>query len=196
MPLFLIGKRDGMIGVIPPKQNPSRRLSRSPPLAAAVAFMSAAMALESCLLPMGSVAEEFEYVPDVVIVMKDKAFHIIKEGEADKNVPHPIFTLAPNMDVVLLLRNEDTVAHEFVSPLLQKVDLQLSGKATMVYTFTAAGVRVDPRQSVLLRFDVPDAGYDQFHFWCNIHGKLLDDPMRGEIFVLKEPSQKPRSLLH
>lgn len=189
MPLFLIGKRDRMIGVMPSQQDPNRRPSRSPPLAAAVAFMSAAMALESGLLPTGSAAEEFEYVPDVVIVMKDKAFHIIKEAEADRDVSHPTFTLAPRMDIVLLLRNEDTVAHEFVSPLLQKVDhLQLSGKATMVYTFTAAGVRVDPRQSVLLRFDVPDAGYDQFHFWCNIHGKLLEDPMRGEIFILKESS--------
>jgi hypothetical protein len=69
------------------------------------------------------------------------------------------------------------------------VDLQISGKATMVYTLTAAGVRVDPRESVALRFDVPDAGYDQFHFWCNVHGKLLDDSMRGEIFIVEESSK-------
>ena len=190
-----------------PDEHPNRRPLRSPPLgayptltfllrrtampdrlqAAAAALMSMAMAL-GWGLPTTSVAEELEYVPDVVIVMKDKTFHISKGAERDKNLPYPTFSLAPRMDVVLLLRNEDTVAHEFVSPLLQKVDLQLSGKATMVYTFTAAGVRVDPRESVLLRFDVPDAGYDQFHFWCNIHGKLLGDPMRGEIFILKESS--------
>ena len=178
---------DRKIGVTQSKGDSNRRLSQSPPLAAAAVLMGMTMALESGL-PTASVAEEFEYVPDVVIVMKDKAFHIIKEAERAKRLPNPTFTLTPGMDIVLLLRNEDAVAHEFVSPLLQKVDLQLSGKATMVYTFTAAGVRVDPRQSVLLRFDVPDAGYDQFHFWCDIHGKLLDDPMRGEIFILKESS--------
>lgn len=176
-----------MIGVTQPQKDPNRRLSQSPPLIVALTLMSMTMALESGL-PTASVAEEFEYVPDVVIVMKDKVFHIIMEAERAKHLPNPTFTLAPGMDIVLLLRNEDAVAHEFVSPLLQKVDLQLSGKATMVYTFTAAGVRVEPRQSVLLRFDVPDAGYDQFHFWCDIHGKLLDDPMRGEIFILKESS--------
>ena len=45
------------------------------------------------------------------------------------------------MDIVILLRNEDEVAHEFVSPLLMKAeDLQISGRATLVYTLTAFGV--------------------------------------------------------
>ena len=98
---------------------------------------------------------------------------------------NPAFSLPVGRDLVVLLRNEDNVAHEFVSPLLMKVDdLQLSGRATLIYTLTAVGVRVESRDSVLLRFDIPDAGFDQFHFWCNIHGKLLDDTMRGEIFIL------------
>jgi hypothetical protein len=89
------------------------------------------------------------------------------------------------MDLVILLRNEDDVAHEFVSPLLLKAeDLEISGRATIVYTLTAFGVRVDPRDSVTLRFSIPEASFDRFHFWCNIHGKLLGDPMRGEIFIL------------
>lgn len=131
-------------------------------------------------------ADEPQYVPDVVVVMKDKMYHVIQGTGPDKTLPSPAFSLAPGRDVVLQIRNEDGVAHEFVSPLLQKVDLQISGRATMVYTHLAAGVRVDPHESVLLRFDVPDSGFDQFHFWCNIHGKLFGDRMRGEIFILKE----------
>ena len=132
-----------------------------------------------------STAEEFLYDPDVVLVMKDKGFHVIKGEQSENLLPNPAFSLPVGRDLVVLLRNEDEVAHEFVSPLLLKVDdLQLSGRATLVYTLTAVGVRVEPRDSVLLRFDIPDAGFDQFHFWCNIHGKLLDDPMRGEIFIL------------
>ena len=132
-----------------------------------------------------SSAEEMLSDPDVVLVMKEKAFHVIKGAQPGNPLPNPAFSLKAGMDLVILLRNEDEVAHEFVSPLLMKAeDLQISGRATIVYTLTAFGVRVEPRDSVTLRFDVPDASFDRFHFWCNIHGKLLDDTMRGEIFIL------------
>ena len=132
-------------------------------------------------------AEESLYDPDVVLVMKDKVFHVIKGAQPGNPSPNPAFSLPAGRDLVILLRNEDNVAHEFVSPLLLKAeDLQLSGRATLVYTITAVGVRVEPRDSVTLRFDIPDAGFDQFHFWCNIHGKFADDSMRGEIFILHE----------
>jgi hypothetical protein len=139
-----------------------------------------------------SSAEEPLYEPDVVLVMKDKYFHVIKGGQPGNPLQNPAFSLPAGRDLVILLRNEDEVAHEFVSPLLMKADdLQISGRATIVYTLTAFGVRVEPRDSVMLRFGVPDASFDRFHFWCNIHGKLLGDTMRGEIFILdaKQSSQ-------
>lgn len=168
------------------KEPLSRRLLQSLLLPAPAALMSLTVALGWGFSGV-TLAQGLEEAPDVVLIMKDKLFHILKGSELGKS--QPTFSLAPKRDVVVLLRNEDDVAHEFVSPLLQKVDLQISGKATMVYTLTAAGVRVDPRESVALRFDVPDAGYDQFHFWCNVHGKLLDDSMRGEIFIVEESSK-------
>lgn len=130
--------------------------------------------------------------PDVVLVMKDKAFQVIKSAQPGDSFSNPAFSLQAGMDLVILLRNEDEVAHEFVSPLLLKVeDLQVSGRATIVYTLTAFGVRVEPKDSVLLRFGIPDASFDRFHFWCNIHGKLLGDSMRGEIFILQaKPSSQ------
>ena len=134
-----------------------------------------------------SVAEESLYDPDVVLVMKDKYFHVIKGAQPGNPLPNPAFSLPVGRDIVIQLNNEDEVAHEFVSPLLMKAeDLQISGRATLVYTLTAFGVRVEPHDSVMLRFDIPDAGFDQFHFWCNIHGKFADDSMRGEIFILHE----------
>jgi len=136
--------------------------------------------------------EELLDEPDVVLVMKDKGFHVIKGAQPGNSLPNPAFSLQVGRDVIILLRNEDEVAHEFVSPLLMKAeDLQISGRASIVYTLTAFGVRVEPRDSVTLRFDIPDAGFDQFHFWCNIHGKLVGDNMRGEIFILDaKPSTK------
>jgi len=132
-----------------------------------------------------SSAEEPLYDPDVVLVMKDKYFHVIKGAQPGNPLQNPAFSLPAGRDLVILLRNEDEVAHEFISPLLLKAeDLQLSGRATLVYTHNAVGVRVEPRDNVTLRFEIPDAGFDKFHFWCNIHGKLLDDAMRGEIFIL------------
>ena len=130
-------------------------------------------------------AEEMLYEPDVVVVMKDKAFQVIKGGQLENSVSSPAFSLPVGMDLAILLRNEDEVAHEFVSPLLMKAeDIEISGHATIVYTLTAFGVRVEPRDRVMLRFSVPEASFDRFHFWCNLHGKLLSDTMRGEIFIL------------
>lgn len=127
-----------------------------------------------------SSAEELPYDPDVVLVMKDKVFHVIKGAQPGNPLPNPAFSLPVGRDLVILLRNEDEVAHEFVSPLLMKAeDLQISGRATIVYTLTAFGVRVEPRDSVMLRFDIPDAGFDRFHFWCNIHGNCLMTPCEG-----------------
>jgi hypothetical protein len=132
-----------------------------------------------------SSGEELPYEPDVVLVMKDKGFHVIKGAQKGNPLPNPAFSLPAGRDIVIQLRNEDEVAHEFVSPLLMKAeDLQISGRATIVYTLTAFGVRVEPKDSVMLRFDIPEAGFDKFHFWCNIHGKFVDDTMRGEIFIL------------
>jgi hypothetical protein len=139
-----------------------------------------------------SEAEDMLDDPDVVLVMKDKAFHVSKGSQPGNPLLNSAFSLRVGMDLIILLRNEDEVAHEFVSPLLMKVeDLQISGRATIVYTLTAFGVRVEPRDTAMLRFEIPAASFDRFHFWCNIHGKLLGDSMRGEIFILAAKQSSP-----
>ena len=128
-------------------------------------------------------AEEIENESDVILVIKDQAFHVVK-GKALNNTSHPSFSLSPGA-VIVELRNEDPVAHQFVSPLFNRVEFQFSGKATLVYAHTATGIRLDPKDTVILRFELPERSTGLFKFWCNVHGKIHGDVMRGEILVLK-----------
>ena len=124
--------------------------------------------------------------PDVILEIKEKAFHMIKGHAPAETSLHPAFSLSPGHDITLELRNRDRVPHEFVSPLFAKVEFQFSGKATVVYTYTANGIRIDPGDTVLLRFELPkDFSGELFKFWCNVHGKLHGDALQGEIFVVK-----------
>jgi hypothetical protein len=131
-------------------------------------------------------AEEAEYEPDVILVIKEKAFHMVKGKSAGENSLHPAFSLSAGEDIILELRNEDSLPHEFVSPLFAKVEFQFWGKATLVYTYTANGLRIDPGERVALRFELPkDFSGELFKFWCNVHGKLHGDVLQGEMFIVK-----------
>lgn len=130
--------------------------------------------------------DEREYEPDVILVIKEKAFHMVKGNASGQHSEHPAFSLSSGEEITLELRNEDTLPHEFVSPLFAKVEFQFWGRATMVYTYTANGLRIEPGDTVGLRFDLPkDFSGDMFKFWCNVHGKLHGDVLQGEIFVVK-----------
>lgn len=119
----------------------------------------------------------------VDVVMKEKGFHVTS-GESERG-----FMLVAGTQADINLRNEDTVAHEFVSPLLYKAPFQISGNATLIRLPKTMGVRVDPGQSVVLTFNVPQDStefqplYDLF--WCNVHGKQHTDSMRGEILIVE-----------
>ena len=131
-------------------------------------------------------AAEPEYEPDVSLVIKEKAFHVVKGNVVEDDSPHPGLSLSPGQDIILELRNEDKLPHEFVSPVFTQVEFQFWGKATLVYTYTATGLRIEPGDTVALRFELPkDFSGKQFKFWCNVHGKLHDDNLQGEIFVVK-----------
>jgi hypothetical protein len=120
---------------------------------------------------------------DVEVVMKDKGFHVIT-GESEKG-----FMLVAGTQADIRLRNEDLVAHEFVSPLLYNVPFRISGNATFLKLPKAGGVRIDPGQTVMLSFEVP-ADTKEFEplyevFWCNIHGKQHGEKMRGEVLIVE-----------
>jgi hypothetical protein len=124
---------------------------------------------------------------DVAIDISEKAFHITKGG-TERGV-----TLMAGMPSVIQLRNRDLVAHEFMSTLFRDVPFRISGNATLVKTARAAGVRVDPGQTVTLEFNAPLAKEDQNGavessydvFWCNVHGKEHGQKMRGELLIIE-----------
>ncbi len=150
-------------------------------------LMALAIVLTGLLGAALADAEERDaYEPDVVLVIKEKAFHMVKGNSPGGNSVHPAFSLSSGEEITLELRNEDTLPHEFVSPLFAKVEFQFWGKATLVYTYTANGLRIDPGETVALRFELPkDFTGELFKFWCNVHGKLHGDVLQGEIFVVK-----------
>ena len=121
---------------------------------------------------------------DAEVVMKDKSFHIT-QGESGKGM---LFVSGQRADI--RLKNEDSVAHEFVSTMLYNVPFQLNGSGTLVKAPKAAGVRIDPGQTVVLSFDVPADTKEFQHlyevFWCNVHGKQHGDAMRGEIIIVDQ----------
>lgn len=118
------------------------------------------------------------------VVMKDKTFHITQGG----NTKGLMLMAGTRADISL--RNEDTVAHEFVSTLLYNLPFAMSGSGTFVKVPKAAGVRVDPGQTVVLSFEVPYDGKEFQHiyevFWCNVHGKQHGDTMRGELLIVDQ----------
>ena len=135
-------------------------------------------------VPLQAAEREYDE-PDVILAIKEKAFQVVK-GNAVGEDSHAGFSLAPGENIILELRNEDKLPHEFVSPVFTQVEFQFWGKATLVYTYTATGLRIDPGEKVALRFELPK-GFSgkQFKFWCNVHGKLHNDTLQGEIFVVK-----------
>jgi len=133
-------------------------------------------------------AEEREYEPDVILVIKEKAFHMVKGNASGQHSEHPAFSLSSGEEITLELRNEDTLPHEFVSPMLFNVPFALDGNGVFVKLPNAAGVRVDPGRVVRLTFDVPQDSKEFQNmyevFWCNVHGKQHGDKMRGEVLVV------------
>jgi len=120
--------------------------------------------------------------PNAEVVMTGKTFQIAR-GETAKG-----FMLLAGTRADIVLRNEDSVAHEFVSPMLFNVPFSLDGNGVFVKLPNAAGVRVDPGRVVRLTFDVPQdtKEFQNLYevFWCNVHGKQHGDKMRGEVLVV------------
>ena len=120
--------------------------------------------------------------PNAEVVMTGQTFQIAR-GETTKG-----FMLLAGTRANIILRNEDTVAHEFVSPMLFNVPFQLDGNGVFVKLPNAAGVRVDPGRVVRLSFDVPQdtKEFQNLYevFWCNVHGKQYGNKMRGEVLVV------------
>ena len=152
-------------------------------LALAVPTGAESLTKESAASGQTQMIKSQKMEPDAEVVMNDKAFHIAK-GETSKG-----FMLLAGTRADIVLRNEDSVAHEFVSSMLFNIPFRLDGNGTFVKLPNAAGVRVDPGQTVRLTFDVPQDSKEFQNlyevFWCNVHGKQHGEKMRGEVLIVE-----------
>ncbi|HKC96274.1 MAG TPA: hypothetical protein VKB81_19860 [Nitrospira sp.] len=150
---------------------------------ALAASTGAQQAASTATQPLLKGADQREIKAEVV--MKDKTFHITQGESSSKGIMLMAGTRAD-----IRLRNEDTVAHEFVSTILYNLPFAMSGNGTFVKVPKAAGIRVDPGQTLVLSFDVPFEGKEFQHiyavFWCNVHGKQHGDTMRGELLIIDQ----------
>lgn len=119
---------------------------------------------------------------DLDIVIKSKEFHLLKDTvPGKKNIEFHAGT-EPTIRIV----NEDIVTHEFVSPVFKEVGFSFEGKATLVTTPRATGVRIAPGEMVFLTMKLPSTFEPMYGlFWCSIHGKEHGDKMRGEVLVFE-----------
>src|SRR5262249_24440805 len=83
------------------------------------------------------------------VVMKDKTYHITQGESSSKGIMLMAGTRAD-----IRLRNEDSVAHEFVSTILYKLPFAMFGNGTFVKVPKAAGIRGDSRQNRVVSLEV------------------------------------------
>lgn len=123
---------------------------------------------------------------DLDIVVKGKEFHILEGGTRTGNIE-----LLAGTEPTIRIRNEDLVAHEFVSPLFKEVGFSFDGKATLVNLPRATGVRIEPGEAVTLNMKIP-AAFDPMYglFWCNVHGKEHGEKMRGELLIFESKGDR------
>lgn len=119
--------------------------------------------------------------PLVEITMKNNGYHIGTNGTVGSMGPG--FTLAVGEKNTVVLKNEDTTAHDFVSKMFNDMDVVVSGETKSVHSNGATGFRVMPGKSVKLTF-TPRVSEDFSGswdvFWCPIHGQAN---MKGEVIL-------------
>ena len=117
--------------------------------------------------------KDHEIESDVVIVIREKVFHVIKGGA--RGGDQPFFLMEAGSDHMITIRNEDNLAHGFVSPHFQNIDVHFSGDATMVFAEGASGFRIGPGKSATIRFLAPELpegkSIVEELFWCHLHVK-------------------------
>jgi len=119
--------------------------------------------------------------PAIEVTMKNNGYDI-KSG-ASSGTMTPGFTIEVGVQNEIVLRNEDSTAHDFVSKAFSGMDVVVVGEAEAIKDGKASGYRVQPGKTVKLKF-TPRVGEDFSGSWdvfyCTIHGKAN---MKGEVIV-------------
>jgi hypothetical protein len=126
---------------------------------------------------------------EVEIVIREGGYHVLKGGQ-----PHRLgVSLVAGAATVLALRNEDTGSHEFISPLFTRTDIHFTGQAIGIFRKEAAGFRLNPGDTLILRFMAPFSDFPTMYdlIWCSRHGE--HNPERKEMLIIVTEERPPRS---
>ena len=116
------------------------------------------------------------------IIMRDGMYHVMNERDHQDG-----FTLNAGEGTTIILRNEGGVAHEFITPLFTRTEVQFSGDAVGLFGKEAAGFRLDPGKTLTLRFTVPYSQPFRTMFdvvWCNLHKTADGEAREGELLLV------------
>jgi hypothetical protein len=100
-----------------------------------------------------------------------------------------VIALVAGQPTVLAFRNEDTIPHEFVSPLFTRAEIHFVGRATGIFRKDAVGFRLNPGSTLTLQFMAPYTGFSKMYdlIWCNDGGKGDTELQELLIVMTKEP---------
>jgi len=118
------------------------------------------------ILAFGFLAQA-DAVPEQLVEVTIKDFTFVT-----KQVP-----LRLNMPVLISIRNEDQVRHDFGSPVFQGTQTQVESDGVISYGRGVEGVFLNPTRDAMIRFTIDRPG--RYEFRCSIHPN-----MKGELLLL------------
>lgn len=139
-----------------------------------------AIALGAMVLAMSGATSALAS-PVIEVTMKNNGYNINSGGSSGAMTPG--FTLSVGQENTVVLKNEDTTAHDFVSKSFNDLDMVVIGEAITIKDSGATGFRVMPGKSVKIKFTprVTEGFSSSWDvFYCTIHGKA---DMKGEVIV-------------
>ncbi len=120
------------------------------------------------------------------IHMRDGQYYMVDEGGINQKE----LLLKAGEETILILSNDDQVAHEFITPLFLRTEVHFSGDAVGLFGKEAAGFRLDPGKKLALHFTAPFS--HPFHTmyevaWCSRHRMFRKDgpqTTQGELVIV------------
>lgn len=85
--------------------------------------------------------------------------------------------LQPHSPVLITIRNDDNVRHDFGSTIFEGTVTQIESGGVISYGRGIGGVFIDPDRGAAIRFTVERPG--KFEFRCSIHAD-----MKGELLLM------------
>jgi hypothetical protein len=126
---------------------------------------------------------------EVEIVIRVGGYYVLKGGQ-----PHGLsVSIVAGAATILALRNEDTIPHEFISPLFTRTDIHFMGLAIGIFRKEAAGFRLNPGDTLTLQFMAPSSDFPIMYdlIWCSQHGE--HNPESKELLIVVTKEKLPRS---